>query len=219
MWMLLGVLGLLVFLSGVVATIIFAIKKQWVIVRNVGLAAVAGFILFMVGALNDSTETAKLPIEEENNFSYYTLGMTPEEFMGRFNQYSDEVGTDLKIIGTTLKDDTEHLQYFKYDFADNLYITANVNKADGTIQKIMMVGWMDEKNNLVDLMLGLGLMIGTFNNEINLDVESRGELLSELMINNDDGVIDNEVVKNGLRYKLEVKPGEMKLIISDSNEI
>ena len=55
MWMFIGIVGMLGFLIGIVATIVFVIKQSQVW-KKAALASVLCFVLFIVGVANDDTE-------------------------------------------------------------------------------------------------------------------------------------------------------------------
>ena len=130
-----------------------------------------------------------------------TLGMTPNEFTTRFNNSSTEFKADLRI--SSLKVETGSLQdVFQYSFTDRLAIMGSVNKADGTVRDVMIIGQGDETSkSALNIVMSMGILIAAVNPE--LSANERGNILKDLGLlgdNIDLKNLDKSTIRNGRKY-------------------
>ncbi|AIQ59663.1 hypothetical protein [Paenibacillus borealis] len=150
-----------------------------------------------------------------------TIGMTPEEFRKEFNARADSMESKLKISKKLTVEDGLAQDTFQYMFNDFLGITGSVNKADGSIRDIMMIGRGDGTSaSGANIIVVMGLVILA----VNPDIESTevGSIITDLKVL-EDGVdlakIDESTVRNGIRYHVQGS-NELGLMFSagDAND-
>lgn len=150
-----------------------------------------------------------------------TIGMTPEEFRKEFNARANSMESPLKISKKFTIEDGPLQDTFQYMFTDYLGITGSVNKADGSVRDIMMLGRGDgTAASGANIIVVMGLVILATNPDI--PANDVGGIISDLHVL-DDGVdlstIDESSVRNGIRYHVQGS-NELGLMFSagDAND-
>ncbi|WP_035300877.1 hypothetical protein [Brevibacillus thermoruber] len=134
-----------------------------------------------------------------------TIGMNPEQFKAAFNKASKEFNSDLKI--NTIKVEEGPVQNsFQVNLTKNLSMVGVVNKKDGSVRSVTMIGVGDGSvKSGVDIILGMGILITATNPEISAD--DRGKVMEELKLIGDDSVdildLDTKTIRNGIRYTVK----------------
>lgn len=141
------------------------------------------------------------PTKEEDKKIPGTLGFTPEEFRDRFNKSAKEMSTDFKITDLKVKPG-EVQDVFQYMLTKNLVITGAVNKLDGSVREVMILGSGDGTiDSGIDIIMSMAVLIDSVNPE--LSAEERGRILRELGIfgdNVDVNKLNGNTVRNGKEY-------------------
>lgn len=133
-----------------------------------------------------------------------TIGMTPEEFKAAFNKFSNDFGSSLKI--KTLKVQDGPVQDgFKVILTDNLGITGTVNKKDGSVRDVLILGRGDgTPKSGSDLIVSFGILIAATNPDLSSD--ERGGVLKDLGFfekNVDVNKMDKSTIRNGIEYSIK----------------
>lgn len=130
-----------------------------------------------------------------------SLGMNPEEFRLRFNKTSELVKSKLRIKKLNMVPGANH-DTFKHIFNENLYLTGEVNKGDGSLAEVSFAGVLNGSlATTVDLNVCFGTVIAAFSPR--LSPNERDAILYGLGITNKDVDIyslDKKVTKNGITY-------------------
>ncbi|MGO0062842.1 hypothetical protein ACTID9_22935 [Brevibacillus fluminis] len=164
-------------------------------------------------------EPAKEPDKPKNEIPG-TIGMNPEQFQKAFNKVAKDNKIDLKISKITVeKGDAQDT--FQYKFTKNLALLGTVNKKDGSIRDITLLGTGDGSfKSGADIMLGISLMIASTNPE--LPPDERGAVLEDLgLIGGEGGImgLHNETIRNGMKYTIMTSEQlGIWFIVGDANE-
>lgn len=130
-----------------------------------------------------------------------SLGMSSNEFGRRFNQRSEQVKSKLRIHGLKIAVGAGQ-NSFQQVFNENLYLTGKVNKADGSVAEINLVGVLNGSlATTVDLNLGIGTIITAV--DPGQSQEGRDSVLNLLGINKiTSGIynLEKQVTRNGVIY-------------------
>lgn len=150
-----------------------------------------------------------------------TIGLTPDEFRESFNARSDAMSSDIKISQNLKVQDGKVQNTFQHMITDHIALTGTVNKADGSIRDVMMIGQGDgTAASGADTIVVMGLMILAVNPDI--QTADVGNILDKLHIL-DEGVdlatIDESTTINGIRYRI-MGSAELGLMFSagDAND-
>ncbi|MEN1985976.1 hypothetical protein [Paenibacillus hubeiensis] len=134
-----------------------------------------------------------------------TLGMTPDEFRKSFNKRADELDNPKLKIGKKLEIEEGPVQnVFQYMTTDYIGITGSVNKADGSLRDVMMIGQGNGTlSSGADIILSIGLVVLATNPD--LPTSAVGDIMKDLGVI-DEGVdwttIDESTEVNNVRYTL-----------------
>ncbi|GIM45921.1 hypothetical protein DNHGIG_14700 [Collibacillus ludicampi] len=132
----------------------------------------------------------------------YSIGMNPEQFKVSFNQQAQAFGASFRINSLEI-DEGPVQNSFKYMLNDHLGLVGSINKKDGSIRDVMLLGQGDGtlKSGL-DILGGMGALIAATNPS--LPPEERGQILKDLGITKgaDLSNVDKSTVRNGLKYTL-----------------
>ncbi|WP_339234568.1 hypothetical protein MKX40_17765 [Paenibacillus sp. FSL R5-0517] len=134
-----------------------------------------------------------------------SLGMTPDEFRKSFNKRADELGNPKLKIGKKLEIEEGPVQnVFQYMTTDYIGITGSVNKVDGSLRDVMMIGQGNGTlSSGADIIISIGLVILGTNPDI--PTSAVGDIMKDLGVI-DEGVdwttIDESTEVNGVRYTL-----------------
>ncbi|WP_340398566.1 hypothetical protein [Paenibacillus sp. FSL H8-0079] len=134
-----------------------------------------------------------------------SLDMTPEEFRKSFNKRAMEIGNPKLKIGKKLEVQTGAVQdVFQYMITDYIGITGSINKADGSVRDVTMIGQGDGTvTSGADIVLAMGLVILSVNPD--LPASSVANVLSDMNIL-DEGVdwstVDESTEIDGIRYSV-----------------
>lgn len=239
-------IGFLGFVVAIVGAIVFSIKKNIIWKKWLAGAGVA-FILFIAGAsFSPSNPSSEQKNSQANNSQTEpethsqksqtasetqsqksepksipgTLSLNPNEFKTRFNKASQEFESDLKI--SNLKVETGTVQNtFQYMLTDRLALLGTVNKADGSIRDISMLGQGDGTvKSGMNILTTMGILIASIDPEIS--PSERGDILKDLGVMGDNVDIynvDNKTIRNGRRYWINSsKEIGIMFGVSDANE-
>lgn len=130
-----------------------------------------------------------------------SLGMTPEEFRLRFNKTSELVKSKLRIKKLNMVAGSSH-NTFRHVFNENLYLTGEVNKSDGSLAEVNFAGILNGSlATTVDLNVSFGTIITAFSPKLSLG--ERDAILYDLGISNRDAdiyTLNKGITKNGITY-------------------
>jgi len=130
-----------------------------------------------------------------------SLGMNLNEFCQRFNLNSEKVKSKLRINNFTLESGAVQDAY-RHDFNENLYFVGSVNKSDGALAEINLVGVLNGSlATAVDLNQSIGSIITAFIPGLNQ--EGREAILNALGVNKiTSGIfnLEEQVTRNGVTY-------------------
>lgn len=149
-----------------------------------------------------------------------SLGMTPEKFKQEFNRAAKELEFPYRINKITVKNGSVQ-DVFQYMFTDHLGLTASVNKKDGTVRDVLILGQGDGSlKSGVDIILAMGVLIETTNPD--LSPTERGNILNDLGVmgdNVDVNNLDGKTIRNGIKYTITSSP-QLGIMFSagDANE-
>lgn len=132
-----------------------------------------------------------------------TIGMTPTQFRTAFNKSSTEIGMDLSLPQPTIESGPAQ-NTFQYMLSDNIAMTGTINKADGSVREIMLLGQTagsyEESTNYLLIM---GLIMKTV--DPNATKEDNAAKMRKLGLMDDNlelANLDKKVIVNGLRYSI-----------------
>ncbi|MEK5415082.1 hypothetical protein [Paenibacillus sp. FSL L8-0708] len=133
-----------------------------------------------------------------------TISMSPEEFKDSFNAKAKEIGTDLKINKLIVEDGAVQ-NTFSYKFTNTLMLSGTVNKQDGSIRDVLLIGTTDGTSKSVsDILIGMGVLILASNPE--LPTTEPSVIVKELGML-DEGAdflkINKSVIRNGIEYHFQ----------------
>lgn len=203
-------------------------KEEPITRKQASIGAVVCLVLFFVfGALNhnSTTTTTTAPISTQASATATatatssspvttstpqkvpgSLGITPKEFIDRWNQGLANVDSlPLKI--NNLKIDTGSVQdTFTYMFNDSHGLMGTVNKSDGTIRSIMILASgkdLADSSKAAAVIISWGLLIQTTNPDLTPD--QRGAILQDLGILDTKAQlegINKSVIRNNVKYNI-----------------
>jgi hypothetical protein len=146
------------------------------------------------------------------------IGMNVDQFKQRFNKASSDSKADLRI-GSINIENGEKRNTFQYMFTNSLGVVGAVNKEDGSLNSITMIGGGDGTiKSGANLFMCMAVIIATVNPE--LQPSERGDILREMgIIGKDDIAKKGETVRNGIKYSHNFSK-EMGLwfVASNANE-
>ncbi|WP_052723864.1 hypothetical protein [Paenibacillus wulumuqiensis] len=132
-----------------------------------------------------------------------TIGMTPNQFRTAFNKSSAEVGMDLNLPQPTIESGPAQ-NTFQYMLSDNIAMTGTINKADGSVREIMLLGQTagsyEESTNYLLIM---GLIMKTV--DPSATKEDNAAKMRKLGLMDDNlelANLDKKVIINDLRYSI-----------------
>jgi hypothetical protein len=132
-----------------------------------------------------------------------TIGMNPEEFKTAFNKASDTVKSSLKIKNIKV-DDGQVQNTFQVMLTDKIAITGTVNKKDGSVRDVLLLGQGDgTAKSGTDIIVMIGTIIMATNSELSAD--DRGNVLRDLGLfdkNLDLNKLDKTTIRNGIKYHI-----------------
>ena len=136
-----------------------------------------------------------------------SLGMTPEQFKDEFNRAAQELDFPYTIKKITVQDGSAQ-NIFQYMFTDRLGLTGSVNKKDGTVRDVLLLGQGDGSlQSGVDIILAMGVLIESTNPE--LSPADRGKILKNIGILGDNVDVSNmegSTIRNGIKYSINSSP-------------
>lgn len=150
-----------------------------------------------------------------------TLGMTPVQLRANFNELVSSIDYPVLAIGDLEQMEGEAQDSFKYMFSDKMGLVGTVNKADGSVRDVMLLGNPGgDVGASGDYLLAMTILIGAANPE--LLAEERGKVIDDLGLMG-DGVdfadLDLALVKNGRKYRvMSSEMIGMMFTIGDPNE-
>lgn len=132
-----------------------------------------------------------------------TIGMTPEEFKEAFNAAAKEFDSNFRIGNITVEDGPVQ-DTFTVHLTDHLAIVGSVNKADGSVRDVLIMGQGDGSlSSGLDIMVAMGILIAATNPE--LTPEERGKVLEDLGLFDDTVDLTDHTastIRNGIQYTL-----------------
>ncbi|MFD1955994.1 hypothetical protein ACFSL6_17905 [Paenibacillus thailandensis] len=132
-----------------------------------------------------------------------TIGMTPEEFKEAFNSAAKEFDASFNINKLTVEEGQVQ-NTFQVMFTDNLGLTGTVNKKDGSVRDVMIMGAGDGTvESGTDIILAIGTLIASTNPTLTAD--ERGDVLGDLGLldeNMNINDLDKSTIRNGIKYHI-----------------
>lgn len=152
----------------------------------------------------ENNNSSAAPVKQEDNKKeekIASLGFDVDEFKKRFNKAAQEFKSDMRI--DNIKVESGAVQdTFQYMLTSHLGIVGAVNKEDGNINSITIIGQGDGTvQSGLNIMVSMGILIATVNPELSPD--ERGNILKELGIIGDNVDILNlnkDTIRNGKKY-------------------
>lgn len=133
-----------------------------------------------------------------------TLGMTPEEFRVAWNEAADEFDFSELRISAVSVEEGEVQDVFQHEFSPRLFLQGSVNKADGSLREVLIIGSSPEMADNLTMLASWGILIAATNPD--LPPEQRGEILNELGLGQ-EGVDFSDhqatTVRNNVEYMLQ----------------
>jgi len=179
--------GLLAAIVTIIGTIIVAIRRTgtW---RKWCISFIVSVIIFSVGIENMSKQAT-------------SLGFATEQFRNKFNMAAEEFKSDLIIESIQIEYGKE-VNTFKYMFTKSLGIIGSVNKSDGYVNELTILGHGDGTAiSGLNIIVVIGTLIATVNPE--LSVAERGDLIRELRLAGDNANLSNykgNAIRNNKKY-------------------
>lgn len=171
------------------------------------LVVIIGLIIHGCSSSDNTDKSSeKSTIETTSNTSIEnkspdSLGLTPEEFRDRFNTAAKELDTNFYIDNINIQSGSAQ-DVFQQMLTSNLGLTGSVNKNDGTVRDVMIMGQGDGTiASGMDIIMAMGILMMTVSPELNAD--ERGRILKELgMIgdNIDLTNVDKSTIRNNKKY-------------------
>ncbi|KAB2954127.1 hypothetical protein F9B85_00015 [Heliorestis acidaminivorans] len=147
-------------------------------------------------ATSEESLAVTTPIQEERpSEPIRTLGITTEEFKSNFNQSAILEFDDLKIDSFAITEGNVQ-DVVRFPFNNFYEIMGTVNKDDGTLRNISIIGPGGD-----DLLVFINLLIAS--TDTSLDKESRQQILDELGLQGSNfnlSTMKSEVVYNDYKY-------------------
>jgi hypothetical protein len=144
---------------------------------------------------------AKLKAEQEKNKIPGTIGMNPEEFQKGFNAFATENKSSLKINNMKVVEGSVQ-NTFEYWFSKKIGMIGTINKIDGSLRSVMIVGQGDgTMESTADLFTIYVFLIAVTNPSLVPD--DRGTIMTELGFfdkNNDINNMNKSTIRNGIKY-------------------
>ncbi len=176
-------------------------------------------ILLLIGALGESnTQDTNTPVNQDNMQTTDTqlpkreavpgsLDMTLEVFQQRFNDAAAGVDANFSINNLEIEKG-EVQDSFHTMLTDNIGLLGTVNKADGTVRDVMIMGQGDGSlQSGVDIIIAIGTIIATVHPEFT--PEKRGQVLTDLGLfdeNMDITNLDSDTVRGQYKYWINSSP-------------
>lgn len=149
------------------------------------------------------------------------IGMDVEGFRKAFNSTATSLNLSDMTLGKLKVQDGAVQDVFSYKISDYVYLQGSINKSDGSLREVTMVGAGDgTAQSGTDILVTIGLLIASTNP--GLTTEERAGVLQDLGLLS-EGVditqINQSTKRNGIKYTIK---GSNELgiwfIASDANE-
>jgi hypothetical protein len=149
-----------------------------------------------------------------------TIGMTPEEFKAAFNKVSSNDSVNFKINELTVEEGEEQ-DTFTYALANDYGFTASINKADGSIREVILIGSQFESpDSVMNYFTAISTTIKATTPDLEPeDIQKMFKTLGILGEGADLTDVDTEVVRDNIKYSLR-NTGQLGVwfTVSDANE-
>lgn len=166
-----------------------------------GILVVLLLIIGLVSSCGSSKDTAsKTSPAPPPQKQVYSLGMTPDQFKNKFNQVSSDFGFDLRIGQMEIKDGQQQ-NSLKYFFNDRLGVIGGINKTDGSLRDVAILGQPSQSStDNLRILACMGIVMAIVNPELTAD--QRGELMHDLGFKADADLtkLDNHAIRGNRRY-------------------
>ncbi|MDR2179385.1 MAG: hypothetical protein LBP21_03660 [Synergistaceae bacterium] len=130
------------------------------------------------------------------------LGMTPTEFMNKFNAFMESIKHPMAIPTITLEKHDVH-DAFRHFFSENIGLAGVMQKADKRLLSLTVLGAPIGNDERWDLMLIYGAIIAVVNPELNED--QRGELVTSLMMDSSGSLQQQSIqVRKDIKYEFKI---------------
>lgn len=139
--------------------------------------------------------------QKEKPKPIYSLEFTPNEFKDRFNKAANEFQSDLYINSLEVQKGSVQ-DTFTYKFTNYLSSVGAVNKQDGSLRSVTILGGSDgTPESGMNTISSMGILIAAVNPELSAD--QRGTILKEIGLlkeNVDILNLNGDTVRNGKKY-------------------
>ena len=149
------------------------------------------------------------------------IGMDVEGFRKAFNSTAKRLNVDITLGKIKVKDGALQ-DTFSYKISDYVYLLGSVNKLDGSVREVAMVGAEDgSPQSGTDMLLTIGLLIASTNPD--LTSEGRAGVLRDVGLLSkgvDVTKLRKSTTRNGIKYTFRGSEELFGLwfIVSDANE-
>lgn len=149
------------------------------------------------------------------------IGMDVEGFRKAFNSTAKNLNMSDMEIGKLNVQDGAVQDVFTYEISDYVNLQGSVNKSDGSVREVTVIGVGDgTAQSGTDILLTIGLLIASTNPD--LTVDERAGVLQDLGLLSegvDISQIDQSTKRNGIKYTIKgSKELGIWFIASDANE-
>jgi len=137
-----------------------------------------------------------------------TIGMTADQFRTAFNNSSTEIGMDMRLPKLTVSSGTVQ-NTFQYMLSDNIALTGIINKADGSVREINLLGQTaGSYEESANYLLAMGLIMkavdpGATKEENATKMRKLGLMDENLELAN----LNKQTIANGLKYSVSYLDG------------
>jgi hypothetical protein len=149
------------------------------------------------------------------------IGMDVEGFRKAFNSTAKNLNLIDMTLGKLKVQDGAVQDVFTYKISDYVYLQGSINKSDGSVREVTMVGAGDgTAQSGTDILVTIGLLIASTNPD--LTTEERAGVLQDLGLLSegvDISQINQSTKRNGIKYTIKgSKELGVWFIASDANE-
>lgn len=221
--------GLLLLISLVVSIVylcltLSAVKRNRTKIKSRAIVTVGAILVFIISIMgldrmpdpktdaqtavatknvNNDVQKDVEVVSEKENVPSLSIGITPDNFIKSFNKESKRINAGLEIKNSDI---VEHKvkDTFNYQLTDYIYLIGEVNKENGELWDVGILGSTDgTSDSAAELLVAAGLLFSSV--QPGAEVSDGGEILNKLGFFEKDSDltnINNSIVKNGLLYSV-----------------
>lgn len=145
-----------------------------------------------------------------------SIGMTPEEFVARWDAAAAAAGSPEMHIGSVAVEEGDVQDVFQHEINAGVFIQGSVNKLDGSVREVSVIIGAQDLGQAAEGFLAMALLIEVSSPD--LLPEERGDVLRELRLFEEDvdiSTLDGSVRRGNIEYTLLGVEGVGLFFIAD----